>query len=104
MEEVETARMNKLDDVREVRKILHNYLDFSLGERLRSIKEALHAFWPNRPEKKVKKTQSQSSMTVSGLELRLEKPMTPSSSAGESVNRNASPKKKSKRKLTDVSR
>ncbi|KAF1935491.1 hypothetical protein EJ02DRAFT_428390 [Clathrospora elynae] len=103
MEEVETARMNKLDDVREVRKILHNYLDFSLGERLRSIKEALHAFWPNRPEKKVKKTQSQSSMTVSGLELRLEKPMTPSSSAGESVNRNASPKKKSKRKLTDVS-
>ena len=56
MEEVETARMNKLDDVREVRKILHNYLDFSLGERLRSIKEALHAFWPNRPEKKVKKT------------------------------------------------
>ncbi|KAF1937774.1 hypothetical protein EJ02DRAFT_47020 [Clathrospora elynae] len=103
MEEIETARMNKLDDVREVRKILHNYLDFSLGERLRSIKEALYAFWPNRPEKKVKKTQSQSSMTVSGLELRLEKPMTPSSSAGESVNRNASPKKKSKRKLTDVS-
>jgi hypothetical protein len=33
MEEVETARMNKLEDVREVRKILHNYLDFSLGER-----------------------------------------------------------------------
>ncbi|GAO18604.1 hypothetical protein UVI_02061970 [Ustilaginoidea virens] len=51
MEEVETARMNKLHDLQELRK------------RLRSIKEALHEFWPNRPETKVKKTQSQSSMT-----------------------------------------
>jgi hypothetical protein len=104
MEEVEVARMGKLGDLMDVRRILHNYLDFALGERLRSIKEALPAFWPNRPEKQVKKTKSQSSTTVSGLELWLDMPMTPSSSVGESANGDAVPRKKMKRKLIDVSR
>lgn len=98
MEEVEMARMGKLDDLLDVRRMLHNYLDFALGERLRSIKEALPAFWPNRPEKDVKKTKSQSSTTVSRSELRLDMPM------GESANGDAVPPKKTKRKLIDVSR
>jgi hypothetical protein len=104
MEEVEMARMGKLDDLLDVRRILHNYLDFALGERLRSIKEALTAFWPNRPDKKVKKAKSQSSTTVSGSAFRLDMLMTPSSSVGESVNGDAVPPKKIKRKLIDVSR
>lgn len=92
MEEVETARMSKLDDLLALRRMLHNYLDFALGERLRSIKQALPAFWPNR--RKVKRTKSRSSTTVSGLDLRLDIPMTPSSNAGESVDRDAVPPKK----------
>ncbi|KAF2811521.1 uncharacterized protein BDZ99DRAFT_385092 [Mytilinidion resinicola] len=104
MEEVEMARMGKLDDLLDVWRTLHNYLDFALGERLRSIKEALSAFWSNRSEKKVKRTKSRSSMTVSGLELRLDMPMTPSSNMGESANGDAVPPKKIKRKLIDVSR
>lgn len=96
------ARMGKLDDLLDVRRILHNHLDFALGERLRSIQEALPAFWSNHPEKKVKKTKSQSSTTVSGSELRLDMPITPSSSIGESANRYAVPPKKIKRKLVDV--
>jgi hypothetical protein len=104
MEEVEMARMGKLNDLLAMRRMLHNYLDFAFGERLRSIKNALPAFWPNRPERRAKKTKSQSSTTVSGSELRFDPPITPSSSVGESVNRDAVPPKKIKRKLTDVSR
>ena len=103
MEEVEMARMRRLDDLLNIRRILHNYVEFAFGERLRSIKEALPSFWPNRPKKGVKKTKSQSSTTVSGSELRLDIPITPSSSVGESANGDAVPPKKTKRKLTDVS-
>ncbi|KAH8727749.1 hypothetical protein GQ44DRAFT_769817 [Phaeosphaeriaceae sp. PMI808] len=90
------AHMSKLDDLRELRKVLHNYVEFALGERLRSTKEALYAFWPNRPEKKAKKTQSQSSMTTSTFDMRLDRPLAPSSRAG-------SPSKRAKRMLDDVS-
>ncbi|KAJ4286548.1 hypothetical protein N0V90_013248 [Kalmusia sp. IMI 367209] len=51
MEVVDMARMRKLDDLLEVRKILHNYVDYALGERLRSIKGALPAFYLNRPRR-----------------------------------------------------
>lgn len=97
------ACMGKLDDLLDMRRIRHNYLDFALGERLRLAKEALPAFWPNCPKKKVKMTKSQSSTTVSGLELRLDMPMTPSNSVRESANGKAVPPKKMKRKLIDVS-
>lgn len=102
MEEVEMARMGKLENLLVVRRMLHNYIDFALGERLRSIKEALSAFWPNRLEKKVKSTKSQSSTTVSGPELRLDMPITPLSSIGVSANRDVVPPKKIKRKLIDI--
>ena len=44
IEQVEIARMSKLDDLLELRLILHNYLNFALGEQLASIKTALPAF------------------------------------------------------------
>jgi hypothetical protein len=44
MEDIEMARISKLDDLLNVRRILHNYIDFALGERLTLIKEALPAF------------------------------------------------------------
>jgi hypothetical protein len=97
MEEVEMARMNKLNDVLEVRNFLHNYIDFALGERLKSIKQALPEFWPNRPEKKVKRSRSQTSATVSVSELRFDLPMTPAS-VGENM-----AVKRTKRTLDDVS-
>ena len=95
MEEVDTARMSKLDDLVHMRNMLHNYLDYALGERLRSIKEALPAFWPDRPEKKVNNTKSQSSTTRS--DLRLDMPLTPSNTV------NLQPRKKI-RNITDNSR
>ncbi|KAF2679391.1 hypothetical protein K458DRAFT_422212 [Lentithecium fluviatile CBS 122367] len=104
MEQVEMARMGKLHDLLDLRRVLHSYLDFALRERLGSIKEALSAFWPNRPERRAKKTRSRSSTTVSGSELRLAMPMTPSSSVRESVDRDALAPKKMKRKMVDVSR
>jgi hypothetical protein len=58
MEEVEMARMGKLNDLLDMRRMMHNYLDFAFGERLGSIKEALPAFWPNRPKRRVKMTKS----------------------------------------------
>ncbi|KAH7111135.1 hypothetical protein B0J11DRAFT_543906 [Dendryphion nanum] len=103
MEEVEMARMGKLDDLLDMRRTLHNYVDFALGERLWSIKQALPAFWPNRPKKKVRRTNSQSSTTVSGSELRFDMPMTPSSNVGDGTNEHSVPAKKMKRKLIDVS-
>lgn len=97
MEEVDMARMGKLDDLLHMRKMLHNYIDFALGQRLRSIKEALPAFWPNRPEKKVRKTKSQTSTTVSASELRLDIPITPSSGVGQSASGDVVARKKRKR-------
>lgn len=100
MEELDTARMSKLDDLVHMRNMLHNYLDYALGERLSSIKKALPAFWPNRPEKRVNSTRSQSSAT--GSELRLDMLLTPSTSAGESACGDLQPRKKTKRSLTDM--
>lgn len=102
MEEVETSRMNKLNDLREMRKLLHNYIDFALGERLMSIKKALHAFWPNRPMEKVKDIQSESSVTTSVLQLQLDRPLRPSSSVDERGTRAELPTKRAKRVLDDI--
>lgn len=96
------ARMGKLNDLLDMRRILHNYLDFAFGERLRLIKDALPTLWPNRPGRRAKKTKSQSSTTVSGSELRFDLPITPSSTVGESMNRDTVPPKRIKRKLTDA--
>lgn len=101
MEELDTARMNKLDDQVHLRNMLHNYLDYALGERLSSIKEALPAFWPNRPEKRVNSTRSRSSAT--GSELRLDMLLTPSTSAAGSAYGDLQPRKKTKRSFTDMS-
>lgn len=100
MEELDTARMNKVDDLAHMRNMLHNYLDYALGERLSSIKKALPAFWENRPERKAKSTRSRSSLT--GSELRWDMPLTPSLSAAESARGDPQPRKKTKRSLTDT--
>jgi hypothetical protein len=34
MEPIESAHLHKLSDVAETRKILHNYIDYGMGERL----------------------------------------------------------------------
>jgi hypothetical protein len=97
------TRMGKLNDLQEVRGILHNNIDFAMGERLRSIKEALPAFWPNRPENKVKRTRSQTSATVSVSDLRLDMPMTPTRNVEQSANGDVVAAKREKRKLAEVS-
>jgi hypothetical protein len=102
MEEVEMARMGKLNDLLDMRRMLYNYLGFAFRERLRLIKEALPVFWLNRPKRRVKMTKSQSPTTTSGSELRFDLLITPSSSVGEGVNKNAVLAKRMKRKLTDV--
>ncbi|KAH8730348.1 hypothetical protein GQ44DRAFT_700175 [Phaeosphaeriaceae sp. PMI808] len=94
MEPVETARMNEIGDLHEVRKLLHNLVDYAMGERVRSIKEALPLFWPNRPVKKAKSSKAASSSTASRPELRLDLPMTPMGSMGEGAERVASHPKK----------
>jgi hypothetical protein len=99
MELIESAHLHKLKDVAETREILHNYIDYAMGERLKTIKGALHPFWQNRPARRVRSRQSQSLGTTSSLNLQFDMPMTPSSSSrgGE----HASPTKKLKRTLTD---
>jgi hypothetical protein len=96
MEPIDSAHLHKLRDVAETRKILHNYIDYAMGERLKSIKAALSPFWQNRPARPVKRRQSQSSMTTSSLNLQFDMPITPLNSS-----RSASPTKKLKRALND---
>lgn len=105
MEMIEMACMNKVKDLLAWRAILHNYLDYALGERLVSIKKALPLFWQNRPaKKKVRRTKSQTtSTTASGSEVWLELPvMLPENGVRSSADRSASPAKKPKRKLADT--
>jgi hypothetical protein len=85
-----------------MRKMLHNYLDFAFGELLGSINKAFPAFWLNRPKRRVKMTKSQSSTTTSGSELRFDLPITPSSSVGGDVDRNAVSTKRMKRKQIEI--
>jgi len=73
---------------------LYNYLDFAFGERPRSTKEALSAFWPNRPKKRVDMAKAQSSTITSEPELRFDLPITPLDCGGKSVNRDTEPAKK----------
>jgi hypothetical protein len=101
MEQVERARMIKLEDLRQLRTILHNYVDFAMGERLRSIKAALPAFWANRPAKKAKSTKSQTSTTATRSDWGFHMPPKPSMSSGEGTNwDDVAPKKK--RRVADV--
>ncbi|KAJ4365385.1 hypothetical protein N0V95_000532 [Ascochyta clinopodiicola] len=92
MEELDTARMNKLDDLRHMRNMLHNYLDNAMEERLSSIKEALPAFWSHRPKKRVNSTRSQSSAAETDLQLDI--PLTPSTSATMSADGDLDPRKR----------
>ncbi|RYO45129.1 hypothetical protein AA0116_g13397 [Alternaria tenuissima] len=100
MELIESAHLHKLSDMAETRKILHNYIDYAMGERLESIKAALRPFWRNRPAKRARRRQSQSSTTALSLNLQFDIPMTPSSSSREGEN--ASLTKKLKRTWTDI--
>jgi hypothetical protein len=96
MEPIDSAHLHKLRDVAETRKILHNYIDYAMGERLTSVKTALSLFWQNRPVRLARRRQSQSSTTTSSSNLQFDMPMTPLSSS-----RSASPTKKLKRALND---
>lgn len=96
MEAIDSAHLHKLRDVAVTRNILHNYIDYAMGERLKSIKAALSPFWQNRPARPFRRKQSQSSTTTSSLNLQFDMPITPSSSS-----RSASPTKKLKRALND---
>ncbi|KAF2023598.1 hypothetical protein EK21DRAFT_80534, partial [Setomelanomma holmii] len=99
MEPIESAHLHKLSDVVETRNILHYYIDYVMRERLKSIKAALPPFWQNWSVKRARRTQSQSLITASSLNLQFNIPMTPSSSSrGEE---NASPTDKLKLILTD---
>ncbi|KAF2023766.1 hypothetical protein EK21DRAFT_118456 [Setomelanomma holmii] len=99
MEPIESAHLHKLRDVAATRKVLHNYIDYTIGERLKSIKAALCPFWQNRPARRARRRQSQSSTTASSLNLQFDMPMTPStSSRGEE---NASATKRLKRTLNN---
>jgi hypothetical protein len=101
MEPVEAARMIKLEDLKQLRTVLHNYIDFAIGERLRSIKAALPAFWANRPAKKAKSAKSQTSTTATPSEWGFHMPPTPSMSSGEGADRDeVAPKKK--RRVADI--
>lgn len=100
MEPIESAYLHKLSDVAETRKIMHNYIDYAMGERLESIKAALCPFWRNRPTKRARRRQSQSSTTAPSLNLQFDIPVTPSSSSREG--KKVSPTKKLKRTLTDI--
>jgi hypothetical protein len=44
MEPIDSAHLHKFKDVAETRKILHNYMDYAMGEHLKSIKAALPSF------------------------------------------------------------
>jgi hypothetical protein len=94
MEPIDLAHLHKLRDVAETRKILHNYIDYAMGERLTSIKAALSPFWQNRPARPARRRQSQSSTTTSSLNLQFDMPITP-------LSRSASPTKKQKRAWND---
>jgi hypothetical protein len=104
MEIVHRAFLDVLTDMLEFRKILHNYVDYAMGERLRSIKEALPVFWSNLQKNKggASKSQSVATTSVSELppDLRRSMPVFPSSSAGESASGDVVPTKKTKRKRT----
>jgi hypothetical protein len=96
MEVIDSAHLHKLRDVAETRNILHNYIDYAMGERLKSIKAALSPFWQNRPARPIRRRQSQSSTTTSSLNLQFDMPITPSS-----FSRSMSPTKKLKRAFND---
>jgi hypothetical protein len=99
MEPIESAHLRKLKDVAETRKILHNYIDYEMGERLKSINAALPSFWQNRTARRARRRQSQSSTTTSSLNLQFDMPMTPSSSSRGLEH--ISPNKKLERTSTD---
>ncbi|RMZ67739.1 hypothetical protein GMOD_00010116 [Pyrenophora seminiperda CCB06] len=93
IELIESAHLHKLSGMAETRKILHNYIDYAMGERLESIKAALPG------ETGMEETVAKLDDCVE-FELTIRHTMTPSSSSREGEN--ASPTKKLKRTLTDI--
>lgn len=77
MESIESALLHKLRDVAETRKVLHNYIEYAMGERLQSIKAGLSPFWQNRPARPAARRHSQSSTTASSLNSEYNIPMKP---------------------------
>lgn len=67
MEPVEKVFMSAVGDLRKMRQFLHNYVDYAMGERLNSIKQALPAFWPNRPKREAATSISQSSLMATSM-------------------------------------
>ncbi|KAF2123681.1 hypothetical protein P153DRAFT_303566 [Dothidotthia symphoricarpi CBS 119687] len=96
MEIVDAVHMSKVKDLQTVRGILHNYVEYALGQRLATIKTALPAFWLN-PARKKPMSQPTGTDASSHLNFNVKLP-TPSSSgtAGR-------PAKKSKRSLPEES-
>jgi hypothetical protein len=94
MEPMESAQ---LKDVMATRKILHSYIDYAMGERLKFIKATLPPFWQDRPVRQARRRQSQSSTTASNFAVRYAHDASSSSRGGE----NAFQTKKSKRVQTD---
>jgi hypothetical protein len=95
--------MQVLSDLSEMRKILHNYIDYAMGERLSSIKKALPSFWSSRPKGKTStKSKPRTTATTSVSEvppgLELNTPLVPLSSAAGRPGGDVGPLKKIKRK------
>jgi hypothetical protein len=71
MEPIDSAHLRRLKEVAETPKILHNYIDYAIGERLKSIKAALSPFWQDRLARRASMGHSQSSTNASRLNLQL---------------------------------
>jgi hypothetical protein len=76
MEPIESAHLRTLRDVSKTWKILRNYIGYTLGERLKSIKAALSPFWQNRPARRTRR-QSQRSTGTSSLNLQFDGTFAP---------------------------
>ncbi|KAF2005528.1 hypothetical protein P154DRAFT_424264 [Amniculicola lignicola CBS 123094] len=100
MEMIYSATLRELDPLLATRRMLRNIVDWSLNERLFSIKAALPLFWdnPERPPQPTEERGSNSSSvrtrsgSVAGslmsAEVMFAPPMTPSSETGDAVGAN----------------
>jgi hypothetical protein len=81
IEPIESAYLHKLMDGAEIQKMLQNYIDRAMGERLKAIKAALPSFWEKRLAIRARKRQSQSSTITLSLNMYFDMTTTPSSSS-----------------------
>jgi hypothetical protein len=100
MEIIHSATLRDLDALLVTRRMLRNIVDWSLNERLKSIKATLQLFWdsPLRPPQPTELGASDSSSTQTGSAsvasastsggVRFVPPMTPSSENGDAVGAN----------------